>query len=125
VERPFHSSERLFFRRETISMSEQTRYVSIGTFTLDPAHREAQRAALEQRIAPMVARMRGFVTGFWCEDTAKGLSHHYMVFDDETGVRALHAQIERDSEEAKRHGVRLESLSMMPVITVATATSRP
>jgi hypothetical protein len=100
-------------------MPQQTRYVSIGTFTLDPSHREAQRAALEQRIAPMVSRMRGFVTGFWCEDADSGLSHHYMVFEDETGVRALHAQIERDSEEARRHGVGLKSLSMMPVVTVA------
>lgn len=94
-------------------------YVSIGTFALDPAQREAQRAVLEQRIAPMVARMRGFVTGFWSEDESAGVSTHYVVFADETGVRALHAQIERDSEEAKRHGVVLKSLAMMPVIAVA------
>jgi hypothetical protein len=96
------------------------RYVSIGTFAMDPAHREAQRTTLEQRIAPMVARMRGFVTGFWSED-AEGQSHHYIVFEDETGARALHAQIERDSEEAKRHGVVLKSLAMMPVIALAKA----
>jgi hypothetical protein len=97
----------------------KTAFASIGTFALDPAHREAQKQALEARIAPMVARMRGFVTGFWCEDEAAGLSHHYMVFDDENGVRALHAQIERDSEEARRHGVVLKSLTSMPVVTVA------
>ena len=100
-------------------MPETTRYASIGTFRLDPSRREGQHAVLEQRIAPMVARMRGFVTAFWCEDVAKGLSHHYVVFEDETGVRALHAQIERDREEAQRHGVELESLSTMPVIAVA------
>jgi hypothetical protein len=100
-------------------MTESTRYASLGTFRLDPSEREGQHAALEQRIAPMVARMRGFVTGFWCEDVARGLSHHYMVFEDETGVRALHAQIERDRDEARRHGVELESLSTMPVIALA------
>ena len=99
-------------------LPKPTRYASVGTFTLDPAHHEAQRAALEQRISPMVARMRGFVTGFWCDDPANGLSHHYMVFEDETAVRALHAQIERDSDEARRHGVGLQSLRIMPVITI-------
>jgi hypothetical protein len=99
-------------------MSTQTRYASIGTFALDPAHHGAQLSALKERIAPTVARMRGFVTGFWCEDAATNSSHHYMVFEDETGVRALHEQIERESEEAKRHGVVTKSLTMMPVITV-------
>ncbi len=104
-------------------MSKSSKFASIGTFKLDPAHREAQRAALEARIAPIVRQMRGFVTGFWCEDEAKGLSHHYVVFEDETGVRALHEQIERSSDDARRHGVTLESLTTMPVITVASPSS--
>jgi hypothetical protein len=68
----------------------------------------------------MVGRMRGLVVGAWCDDpepeTAR--SHHWIVFEDEAGVRALHEQIRADAAEAERHGVFLESLTMMPVITV-------
>jgi hypothetical protein len=101
-------------------MAESRRYASIGVFKLDPAQNEVQRAVLEKRIAPMVRQMRGFVTGFWCDESAAGRSHHYMVFEDEAGVRALHEQIQRDAEEAARHGVVLESLTILPVITAVS-----
>lgn len=106
---------------EVTNMAKNQAFASIGTFRMDRAHRELQKRVLEERIAPTVARMRGFVTAFWCEDEPAGLSHHYAVFEDENGVRALHAHIESEREQALRAGVELISLSTLPVSALARA----
>jgi len=89
---------------------------AVWTMAIADIDVEARDRELQERIAPGVRALPGFVHGVWARSADGTRSHNTIVFEDRHAAEALISQIETNKPYSAAAGVHLHSLEIMDVV---------